>query len=168
MFTDDDDTSHVRDVLAAGVSAYVVAGLAPDRIRPVLEVALARLQHEHNFVANWPMRAPSQERKVIERGRWGDRRASGRLHRQRRRALRFTASRIEVRNQLRLLRAGTATNRERLDRRRRDRCMTMTAVSQTIGATALLMRGTEGELRSLEPVSAKPASVRFRAPNLTG
>jgi two-component system, response regulator / RNA-binding antiterminator len=67
MFTDDDDTSHVRDVLAAGVSAYVVAGLAPDRIRPVLEVALARFQHEHNFVANWPMRAPSQERKVIER-----------------------------------------------------------------------------------------------------
>ena len=34
LFTNDDDTTHVKDAVAAGVSAYIVAGLAPDRIRP--------------------------------------------------------------------------------------------------------------------------------------
>ena len=47
MFTNDSDTSHVKDAVAAGVSAYIVAGLAPERIRPpILDVALARFQHE--------------------------------------------------------------------------------------------------------------------------
>ena len=46
LFTDDDDTRHVGAAIAAGVTAYVVAGLAADRVKPVLEVALARFQHE--------------------------------------------------------------------------------------------------------------------------
>lgn len=46
MFTNDSDTSHVRDAVAAGVTAYIVAGLSPERIRPILDVALARFQHE--------------------------------------------------------------------------------------------------------------------------
>jgi response regulator NasT len=46
LFTEDNDTSHVRQAIAAGVTAYVVAGLAPDRVKPVLEVALARFQYE--------------------------------------------------------------------------------------------------------------------------
>ena len=36
MFTNDEDTSHVKDAVAAGVSAHIVAGLAPQRIRPIL------------------------------------------------------------------------------------------------------------------------------------
>ena len=31
LFTDDNDTTHVRAAIAAGVTAYVVAGLAPER-----------------------------------------------------------------------------------------------------------------------------------------
>lgn len=46
MFTNDQDTSHVKAAVAAGVSAYIVAGLSVDRIRPILDVALARFQHE--------------------------------------------------------------------------------------------------------------------------
>lgn len=46
MFTNDQDTSHVRAAVAAGVTAYIVAGLAAERIRPILDVALARFQHE--------------------------------------------------------------------------------------------------------------------------
>jgi len=42
MFTNDNDTSHVRAAVAAGVSAYIVAGLSPERIRPILDVAIAR------------------------------------------------------------------------------------------------------------------------------
>ena len=46
LFTDDSDMTHMPDAIAAGVTAYVVAGLAPDRVKPVLDVALARFQHE--------------------------------------------------------------------------------------------------------------------------
>jgi response regulator NasT len=46
MFTNDNDTSHVKDAVAAGVTAYIVAGLSSERIRPILDVALARFQHE--------------------------------------------------------------------------------------------------------------------------
>ena len=46
MFTNDSDTSHVKDAVAAGVSAYIVAGLSVERIRPILDVALARFEHE--------------------------------------------------------------------------------------------------------------------------
>ncbi|MEI8155471.1 MAG: ANTAR domain-containing protein [Burkholderiales bacterium] len=46
MFTNDNDTSNARAAVAAGVSAYIVAGLSPHRIRPILDVAMARFEHE--------------------------------------------------------------------------------------------------------------------------
>ena len=49
MFTNDNDTSHVKAAVAAGVSAYIVSGLSPERIRPILDVAIARFQHEESM-----------------------------------------------------------------------------------------------------------------------
>ena len=49
LFTDDSDMTHMPDAIAAGVTAYVVAGLAPDRVKPVLDVALARFRHEETM-----------------------------------------------------------------------------------------------------------------------
>jgi response regulator NasT len=49
LFTNDDDTRHVKDAVAAGVSAYIVAGLEPVRIRPILDVAMARFEHEQSL-----------------------------------------------------------------------------------------------------------------------
>lgn len=49
MFTNDEDTSHVKDAFAAGVTAYIVAGLSSERIRPILDVAMARFQHEQGL-----------------------------------------------------------------------------------------------------------------------
>ena len=49
LFTEDNDTSHVQHAIASGVTAYVVAGLAPERVKPVLEVALARFEHEEGL-----------------------------------------------------------------------------------------------------------------------
>lgn len=49
LFTNNDDTSHVKDAVAAGVSAYIVAGLEPARIRPILDVAMARFEHEQSL-----------------------------------------------------------------------------------------------------------------------
>jgi len=70
LFTEDDDTTHVRDAIAAGVTAYVVAGLAPDRVRPVLDVALARFQHEEHMRRELAdARNQLSERKAIDRAK---------------------------------------------------------------------------------------------------
>ena len=46
MFTNDSDASNARAAVAAGVSAYIVAGLSPERIRPILNVAMARFEQD--------------------------------------------------------------------------------------------------------------------------
>jgi response regulator NasT len=70
MFTNDDDTTHVKDAVAAGVSAYIVAGLAPERIRPMLDVAMARFQHEQALRRELAdARSQLQERKAIDRAK---------------------------------------------------------------------------------------------------
>lgn len=70
MFTNDDDTTHVKDAVAAGVSAYIVAGLAPDRIRPILDVAMARFQHEQALRRELAdARSELAERKLIDRAK---------------------------------------------------------------------------------------------------
>ena len=70
LFTEDNDTTHVRDAIAAGVTAYVVAGLAPDRVRPVLDVALARFQHEEGMRRELAdARSQLSDRKAIDRAK---------------------------------------------------------------------------------------------------
>ena len=70
MFTEDNDTSHVRAAIAAGVTAYVVAGLAPDRVKPVLEVALARFEHEETLRRELAeARTQLAERKLLDRAK---------------------------------------------------------------------------------------------------
>jgi two-component system, response regulator / RNA-binding antiterminator len=70
LFTEDNDTTHVRDAIAAGVTAYVVAGLAPDRVRPVLDVALARFQHEEQMRSELAdARSQLTDRKLIDRAK---------------------------------------------------------------------------------------------------
>ncbi len=77
MFTNDHDSGNARAAVAAGVSAYIVAGLQPDRIRPILEVAMARFQHEQALrqeLANTrselhELSAALQDRKVIDRAK---------------------------------------------------------------------------------------------------
>ena len=70
LFTEDNDTTHVRDAIAAGVTAYVVAGLAPDRVKPVLDVALARFQHEEHLRSELAdARSQLTDRKLIDRAK---------------------------------------------------------------------------------------------------
>jgi two-component system, response regulator / RNA-binding antiterminator len=70
LFTNDEDTTHVKDAVAAGVSAYIVAGLAPERIRPILDVAMARFQHEQELRRELAdAKSQLQERKVIDRAK---------------------------------------------------------------------------------------------------
>ena len=70
LFTNDNDTRHVRDAVAAGVSAYIVAGLSPERIRPILDVAMARFEHEQGLRSELASaKTELHDRKVIERAK---------------------------------------------------------------------------------------------------
>ncbi len=70
LFTSDDDTSHVPQAVAAGVTAYIVDGLSPDRIRPILTVAMARFRHQEALLAElYSARGELQERKVVDRAK---------------------------------------------------------------------------------------------------
>ena len=70
MFTNDDDTSIARDAVAAGVTAYIVAGLSSERIRPILDVAMARFQHEMALREELASaKTELRDRKVIDRAK---------------------------------------------------------------------------------------------------
>ncbi len=70
LFTNDNDTSHVKYAVAAGVSAYIVAGLEPARIRPILDVAMARFEHEQGLRRELAdAKTELQDRKVIDRAK---------------------------------------------------------------------------------------------------
>lgn len=70
LFTEDDNTSSMDAAMAAGVSAYIVAGLQSERIKPVLNVALARFRQEQKLLAELSeTRHKLAERKVIDRAK---------------------------------------------------------------------------------------------------
>jgi response regulator NasT len=59
-----------REAIEAGVSAYVVDGLAPERIKPVIDTAIARfsiVRQMRNELAE--TRRALEERKVIDRAK---------------------------------------------------------------------------------------------------
>ena len=70
LFTEEHDPAHMREAVAAGVVAYVVAGLAPERVRPIIDVAIARFEHEQNLRVELA-RAKGQlaERVVVDRAK---------------------------------------------------------------------------------------------------
>ncbi|MBP0599916.1 ANTAR domain-containing protein [Herbaspirillum sp. LeCh32-8] len=70
MFTEDDDTNSMDAAMAAGVTAYIVAGLHAERIKPVLDVALARFRQEQKLLAELSdTRNKLAERKLVERAK---------------------------------------------------------------------------------------------------
>ncbi|MEK6771655.1 MAG: ANTAR domain-containing protein [Pseudomonadota bacterium] len=70
LFTDDPDQGKIREAVAAGVSAYVVGGLSPERIRPIVDVALARFEETRTLRQELDQaRSNLSERKLIERAK---------------------------------------------------------------------------------------------------
>ena len=78
MFVDQSDPGLTRAAIEAGVSAYVVDGLRPERIRPILDAAIARF-HLFSRMRTELMatRAALEERKVIDRAKGFVMRAKG-------------------------------------------------------------------------------------------
>jgi len=70
VFTDDESHDPMQRALRAGVSAYVIAGLQPERLEPVLQVAIARFEQEAALRAQLG-KAEQQlaGRKLIERAK---------------------------------------------------------------------------------------------------
>ncbi|OGS91134.1 MAG: histidine kinase [Gallionellales bacterium GWA2_60_18] len=52
MFTHDDDSEKIRAAIRAGVSAYVVDGLKSERLRPIMDVAMARFNEFQSMRRN--------------------------------------------------------------------------------------------------------------------
>ena len=70
MFSADGDTGKIREAVRAGVSAYIVNGLAAERIEPIIQVAIARfeaLQSLREELAEAQMQLA--DRKRIERAK---------------------------------------------------------------------------------------------------
>ncbi|SNT15373.1 response regulator receiver and ANTAR domain protein [Noviherbaspirillum humi] len=69
-FTEDDDRQKMHAAIEAGVSAYVVAGLSAERVKAVLDVAMARFEVEQKLREELnETRLKLAERKVIERAK---------------------------------------------------------------------------------------------------
>ena len=78
MFVDRSDSGLTRAAIEAGVSAYVVDGLRPERIRPILDAAIARFHMFSRMRSELAAtKAALEERKVIDRAKGLVMRAKG-------------------------------------------------------------------------------------------
>lgn len=70
MFTQDGTQDTIGAALQAGVSAYVVDGLAPERLKPILDVACARFDaHQALSSKLADTERELAERKTVERAK---------------------------------------------------------------------------------------------------
>ena len=70
VFSEDAAHEPMRQALRAGVSAYVIAGLQPQRLTPVLQVAIARFEQERALRDELDAaRTQLSDRKRIERAK---------------------------------------------------------------------------------------------------
>jgi response regulator NasT len=70
MFTNDDDTQTIQKAVKAGVTAYIVDGLQPLRVMPILETAIARFNEFQNIRQELEKtRNTLEERKLVERAK---------------------------------------------------------------------------------------------------
>lgn len=70
MFVDQSDNAMMEQAIEAGVSAYVVDGLRKDRIKPILDMAIARFNAYSRLKAELQdTRQALEDRKVIDRAK---------------------------------------------------------------------------------------------------
>jgi response regulator NasT len=70
MFVDESDSDSIRQAVEAGVASYVVKGASAERVRPVLEVAIARFRAFQDLKTELAQARNSlADRKLIERAK---------------------------------------------------------------------------------------------------
>lgn len=70
MFSEDKDAKSIKQAIAAGVSAYVVDGLSDSRIKPLMDVAVARFR-EYQALKDelTQVKSTLEERKTVDRAK---------------------------------------------------------------------------------------------------
>lgn len=70
MFAQDGNPDTIRAAIQAGVAAYVVDGLTPERVRPIVDVAIARFAQFQDLRGQLDKaRSSLAERKLVERAK---------------------------------------------------------------------------------------------------
>ena len=70
MFSSDGDSDTIRDAVKAGVSAYIVDGLAAGRVKGIIDVAVARFDEYQRLVAELAeANLKLSERKLVDRAK---------------------------------------------------------------------------------------------------
>lgn len=70
MFSANDDEQLIRAAVGAGVAAYVVDGLAPSRLRPIIQLALARFEQDAKLRQQLEgVQQQLQDRKAIDQAK---------------------------------------------------------------------------------------------------
>ena len=70
IFTEDSGDEAIRAALRAGVSAYIVDGIAPGRLNPIMRVAIERFDADQRLRAELDdTRRTLAERKLVERAK---------------------------------------------------------------------------------------------------
>lgn len=70
VFSEDSSQAPMQQALKAGVSAYVIAGLQPQRLLPVLQVAIARFEQDRQLRGQLAQaQTQLSERKLVDRAK---------------------------------------------------------------------------------------------------
>jgi response regulator NasT len=70
MFSSDRASDTIREAVQAGVSAYIVDGLAAERVKPIIEVAMARFESFQAVKTELAqVKTKLSERKVVEKAK---------------------------------------------------------------------------------------------------
>jgi len=70
MFSSDRASNTIREAVQAGVSAYIVDGLAAERVKPIIDVAIARFESFQAMRTELAqVKTKLSERKVVERAK---------------------------------------------------------------------------------------------------
>lgn len=70
LFTEQRDNATIQAAIKAGVSAYIVAGMQPERLQPILDVAVARFEQDRALRDELKSAYERlAERKVVERAK---------------------------------------------------------------------------------------------------
>jgi response regulator NasT len=70
LFTEDRANATIQAAIKAGVSAYIVAGMQPERLQPILDVAVARFEQDRALRDELKSTQDRlAERKIVERAK---------------------------------------------------------------------------------------------------
>lgn len=70
MFAEEEDIDHMEAAIRAGVTAYVVDGMQPSRVKPILQVAIARFREFQALRSELEsVKTQLEDRKLIEKAK---------------------------------------------------------------------------------------------------